>query len=197
MMPCLRRNINNNAVAQSAAVYSMIRSAWISCKDGIVRPRASAVFPGTWHHGLEELQLSADRFFAGERQSGHIAARMRQARHETGADRVVAERKDDRGRGCLCAQHEGHLIARRHQKIRRQPRQFGGKRRQAIGISVGPAAFDDEIVRAPAKRCQLLAKRGRKPGGRRLRRLVEKADDPLSLLREPWERPEDSGAGRE
>ena len=126
-----------------AAACTSLRSASVSGASGLTST-AIVVALGT------SSRSSSSRFApssAGEKaHAGDVAARPVEAGDEAAADRVAADREDDRNRcGCGLGRQRrsvplrddhGHLPAN----------QFGRQRRQPIELTLRPAVFDRDVL---------------------------------------------------
>ncbi len=102
-----------------------------------------------------------------DRQAGDVAARSRQARDQTGADRVARHRKYDRDsrRRLLCC--DDRRGSRRDNDIDLEPDELGRDLGEALVAPLGPANLDrDSATLDPAEFAQPLHKSSEPSGPR-------------------------------
>ena len=105
---------------------------------------------------LDQLQPLPRRVLLHTGQPGDIAARMREARGQTGADRIVGESHHDRDRRRRLLGCERRRQRPNDDDFRTKPHQFGGEPGKALSVSIRPTALDRELLIAVAERAQSL-----------------------------------------
>lgn len=70
----------------------------------------------------------------------------REARHEPGLDRVVAERHHNRDRASLSSDRCDRRIGGHHDHVRLEPDELARELRESLGPSLAIADFEDERV---------------------------------------------------
>ena len=94
---------------------------------------------------MQQFQPLGGQIGRHVREAGDVTSRSRQVRHHSVSHGVSTERDDDRhaGRCALCSPH-GRPNSDDHVDIARD--QFGGKLRQTIQASVGPAIVNSKVL---------------------------------------------------
>ena len=82
----------------------------------------------------QQLKSLACNFALLHRQTSHVAARMRKARDETGANGIVRRRKDD-GNGSCCLPQSSNGASIRENDIDPLSGEFGGNLGNALRAS--------------------------------------------------------------
>src|SRR5947209_8741675 len=102
--------------------------------------------------------LGADRVLESDK-SRRIAAGSRQARHETGADRIDHAYENDRYAPCGALQRSQSEARWRDQKVRRARHQLGSLVRVSLGIIWAPANVQADVTAfEPAQLLQSIHK---------------------------------------
>src|SRR5262245_57856085 len=110
---------------------------------------------------FEQLQPFYAHAIFKSGEPGRVATRPRQARDETGADRVDSHREHDRhGAGRLQQRGNGCSAGAGNNDVGRERGQFGRVSAKAVGVGRGPARLDLQVAAgSPAQLLQALQER--------------------------------------
>ena len=114
-----------------------------------------------WRDLLEHLEPFPALAIFEHEEPGGVAARARQARNETGPDRVDDDHEHDRyGGGRLQQRRHGRSARTTHDCVRRECGQFHRVLANVVGIGPRPAGVDPHVAAVdPTERRQALLQR--------------------------------------